>query len=96
MATVGIAKGSAKSSWIAAATLDRYPQKIKQPQIYGTQYYIGPNQGDKFTQDPYNRQLIPDSLRMGMCVPAQAEQQKVLGLLRAGKEPAERKRPAGC
>jgi len=55
LATVGIAKGSAKPGWIAAATLDRYLQKIKQPQIYGTQYHIGPNQGDKFTQDPYNR-----------------------------------------
>ena len=63
LATVAIAKGSAKSRWIAAATLDRYLQKIQQPQIYGTQYFIGPNQGDKFTQEPYNRQLVPDSLR---------------------------------
>ena len=96
LATVAISKGSAKSRWIAAATLDRYLQKIQQPQIYGTQYFIGPNQGDKFTQEPYNRQLVPDSLRTDMCVPDQAAQKQVLDLLRHGKEPAEPKRPAGC
>ena len=96
LATVAIAKGSTKSRWIAAATLDRYLQKIQQPQIYGTQYFVGPNQGAKFTQEPYNRQLIPDPLRTNMCVPDQAAQQQVLDLLRQGKEPSESKKPAGC
>jgi hypothetical protein len=96
LATVAIAKGSSKSRWIAAATLDRYLQKIQQPQIYGTQYFIGPNQGDQFTQEPYNRQLILPSLRAAMCVPDQAAQQQVLDLLKQGKEPTEPKRPAGC
>lgn len=95
LATVAIAKGSAKSRWIAAATLDRYLQKVQQPQIYGTQYFIGPNQGDKFTQDPYNRQLVPDSLRLDMCVPDQASQEQVLNLLKQGKEPPEPRKPTG-
>jgi hypothetical protein len=95
LATVAIAKGSAKSRWIAAATLDRYLQRIQQPQIYGTQYSIGPNQGDKFTQEPYNRPLVPDSLRAAMCVPDQAAQEQVLVLVSQGKEPPEPKVP-GC
>jgi len=96
LATAAIAKGSAKSRWIAAATLDRYLHKIQQPQIYGTQYFIGPNQGDKFTQEPYNRQLVPDSLRLDMCVPDPASQEQVLDLLKQGKEPPEPRKPAGC
>lgn len=96
LATVAVAKGSAKSRWIAAATLDRYLQKIQQPQVYGTQYSIGPNPNDQFTQEPYNRQLVPDSLRAVMCVPDQAAQQQVLDLLKQGKEPPEPRRPPGC
>ena len=95
-AMVAVAKGRTKSRWIAAATLDRYLQKIQQPQIYGTQYFIGPNQGDKLTQDPYNRQLVPDSLLMDMCVPDQASQEQVLDLLKQGKEPSEPRKPPGC
>ncbi|SRR6266513_3280271 len=96
LAVVAIAKGSAKSRWIAAATLDRYLQKIQQLQIYGTQYVIGPDQGDTFTQEPYNRQLVPDSLRAAMCVPDQAAQQQVLDLVKQGKEPPEPRKPPGC
>lgn len=96
LATVAVAKGSARSRWIAAATLDRYLQRMQQPQIYGTQYNIGPKQGDQFTQEPYNRQLVPDSLRAAMCVPDQPSQQEVVDLLRQGKEPHSQKKPPGC
>jgi hypothetical protein len=96
LALVAIAKGSAKSRWIAAATLDRYLQKVQQPQIYGTQYFIGPNKGDQLTQEPYDRGLIPDSLRAAVCVPDQAAQQQVLELFKQGKEPPESKKPPGC
>jgi hypothetical protein len=96
LAIVAIAKGSPKSRWIAAATLDRYLQKIQQPQIYGTQYFIGPNKGDQFTQEPYDRGLVPDSLRGAMCVPDQEAQQHVLDLVKQGKEPPDTKKPPGC
>jgi len=96
LATVAIAKGSTKSRWIAAATLDRYLQKIQQPQIYGTQYSKGPVKGDLFTQEPYNRKLVPDSLRTVMCVPDQAAQRQVLELLKRGKEPAEVGKSSDC
>lgn len=96
LATVAISKGSAKSRWIAAATLDRYLQRIRQPQIYGTQYQVGPGAEDKFTQEPYNRKLIPDALRNAMCVPDQAAQQATLEMLLQGKEPAGQKKIPGC
>jgi hypothetical protein len=88
LAMVAIAKGSSKSRWIAAASLDRYLQRMKQPQIYGTQYTVGGNVGDKWTQAPYNRTLVSDKLRQAMCVPLQSEQAEVVKGLNAGKEPS--------
>ena len=38
LAMVAVARGRSTAIWIAAATLDRYLQNIKQPQIYGTQF----------------------------------------------------------
>ena len=38
LALVAVAKGDQGAAWIAAATLDRYLQSVRQPQIYGTQY----------------------------------------------------------
>lgn len=96
LATVAVAKGSSKSRWISAATLDRYLHRIQQPQIYGTQYFVGPNKGDKFTQEPYNRQLISDALRRDMCVPEQAAQQRTVDLLNSGKEPTDEPKTPGC
>lgn len=56
LAIVAVRKGYSDGTWIAAATLDRYLQSIKQPQIYGTQFL---NPDDKpTTQEPYNRTLI--------------------------------------
>ena len=37
LAIIALRKGYSDATWIAAATLDRYLQAIKQPQIYGTQ-----------------------------------------------------------
>lgn len=96
LAIVAVSKGDTKSRWIAAATLDRYLQKIQQPQIYGTQFFIGPKAGDQWTQDPYNRQLVPDALRKDMCVPDQAQQQKVVEMMRQGKEPQDEPKVPGC
>jgi len=73
LAVVAIRRGYSDATWIAAATLDRYLQSIKQPQIYGTQF-LTPD-GKVTTQDPYNSTLIPDSLRRQMKVPDLASQQ---------------------
>ena len=74
LATVAIARGRADATWIAAASLDRYLQKIGQKQIYGTQYSLP--QGGEATQEPYDRALISDALRDALGVPRQAEQEK--------------------
>ena len=73
LAIVAIRKGNSDSTWIAAATLDRYLQSIKQPQIYGTQF-ITP-EGKATTQDLYNRTLFPDALRRQLQVPDLPAQQ---------------------
>jgi len=71
-----VAKGNSKASWIAAATLDRYLQRIGQPQIYGTQFLH--NAGKPWTQEPYKRSLLPDALREATGVPSLAKQQEQL------------------
>jgi hypothetical protein len=97
LAIAAVAKGRTQSRWLAAATLDRYLHRMNQPQIYGTES-LGSKIGNEWswTQDPYNRGLIPDSLRGEMCVLSLAEQQHSLELLRAGKESPERKQAPGC
>ncbi|KQM96843.1 hypothetical protein [Sphingomonas sp. Leaf25] len=72
LALAAVARGKAGASWIAAATLDRYLQVIGQKQIYGTQ--SRQMNGQPPTRDPYDRALVPDSLRTALGVPVLAEQ----------------------
>jgi len=74
LAMVAMRKGDAGAIWIASATLDRYLDSIKQPQIYGTQFHTPKDQ--LTTQEPYNRTLISDALRKQLGVPSLAEQDK--------------------
>jgi hypothetical protein len=74
LAMVAVARGDGSAMWIAAATLDRYLQSIQQPQVYGTQFFTKDN--EPTTQEPYNRSLIPDSLRGSLGVPSQAAQEE--------------------
>ena len=73
LAILAIRKGYSDGTWIAAATLDRYLQSIKQPQIYGTQFIT--RDGEATSQDPYNRALISDALRRQLQVPDLAGQE---------------------
>ncbi|WP_193504410.1 hypothetical protein [Sphingosinithalassobacter portus] len=73
-AMVAMARGRDDASWIAAATLDRYLKQIGQPQVFGTQYSL-PNDRPA-TQEPYNRDLLPDALRAALGVPPLAEQER--------------------
>jgi hypothetical protein len=77
---VAVAKGDQGAAWIAAATLDRYLQSVRQPQIYGTQF-VGT--GAATTQRPYNQQLISDALRAELGVPTQASQAEQLKTLQS-------------
>lgn len=82
LACIAVAKGQRDALWIASATLDRYLQKIGQPQIYGTQYTRA-NKDAPWTQEPYDRTLISDALRKELAVPPAASQAKQLKQLQA-------------
>ena len=86
LAMASIAKGDQEGRWMAAATLDRYLQSLKKPQIFGTQYS---KQGTKaaYTQEPFNRDLITDALREVLCVPRRDQQQKDLDKLNKNQTP---------
>lgn len=75
LAIIANARGWRDSTWIAAATLDRYLQNIGQRQIYGTQYRSTPD-GGGMTQEPYDKTLMSDALRAAMGVPPLAEQEE--------------------
>lgn len=74
LAIVAVARGKPAATWIAAATLDRYLQSIKQPQVLGTQF-ITPK-GKPSTQEPYDRRLVSNAMRAALRVPPIAEQDK--------------------
>ncbi len=74
LAVIAVSKGQRGAVWISAATLDRYLQSIHQAQIFGTQYKVVNK--DPSTQEPYNRDLVSDALRVYMGVPDQKSQDK--------------------
>ncbi len=80
LAVAAAARGHKEAPWIAAATLDRYLQEIGQSQIYGTQYSTPA--GQESTMEPYNRDLVPDSLRAVLGVPNQVAQAERLKEMR--------------
>jgi hypothetical protein len=76
LAMISVARGNASALWIATATLDRYLNATKQPQIYGTQFHK--TKETPWTQEPYDRTVISDALRRQLGVPSQAAQEKQL------------------
>jgi hypothetical protein len=88
LAIAAVARGRPDAAWIAAATLDRFLQTIGRSQIYGTQFHT-PRDGPT-TQAPYDRALLPDSLREALGVPDQAGQERQ----RAAFEAEYRRLPA--
>jgi len=84
LAVTAIIQGDSSAKWLAAATLDRYLQNDKQPQVFGTQFL---RQGDnsQWTMEPYNRAAVPDDVRRLWCVVSQREQDQALQGLQAGK-----------
>lgn len=73
LAVASAARGHPQAAWIAAATLDRYLQTVGQKQVFGTQFKTMP--GTPTTQEPYDRTLVPDTLRTASGVPVLAEQE---------------------
>lgn len=74
LAMIASERGHTGAVWIAAATLDRYLQRIGQSQIFGTQFSIPPE--GLATQEPYDRTLLSDAIRRAARVPTQAEQEE--------------------
>ena len=107
LATESLVKGNLDARWLVAATLDRYLQLTRQPQIFGTQYSLDPTkphpvnaeQKARFsgrTQSPYNHTFLPEFIRADFCVPTIAQQKRNLDTLNSGKYPSEGMLPAGC
>ncbi len=67
-------QGEMGASWLAAATLDRYLMAIGRPQVFGTQFNTP--KGLPTSQEPYDRQLLPDHLRAAFDVPNRAKQDR--------------------
>lgn len=84
LAMTGVAKGSPRAAWIAAAALDRYLQAIGRKQIYGTQTQFQGG-GENPTLEPYDRSLLPDVVRTAAGVPTLAEQDARLENFRAAQ-----------
>jgi hypothetical protein len=76
LSSVAYGKGGA-SRWMMAATMDRYLQSIKQPQIFGTQFLTSDG-GHTWTMEPYTRTSVTDAERALWCVVPLAQQQKML------------------
>jgi hypothetical protein len=95
LAVTAIGKGDMDARWLAAAALDRFLQRVGQPQVFGTQFsYKTENGQQMWTMDPYNRSLIGPNLRDANCVPDQEHQAESLNALSKGEEPtAPKKRP---
>ncbi|MDK2748906.1 MAG: hypothetical protein KYX67_16445 [Brevundimonas sp.] len=89
LAVAAVSKGSPEGAWIAAATLDRYLQMTDKPQIYGTQ--TRKTRDAPATLEPYDRALVPDSLRTVFGVPPQSEQDARLAAVNAAAEAAAAK-----
>ena len=71
LALVALRKGRTEAAWLTAATLDRYLHSLNRPQIFGTQYYGASPMADprQATQEPFERDLIPQALRVELSVP---------------------------
>ncbi|UWZ81723.1 hypothetical protein [Occallatibacter riparius] len=105
LAMEAVYRGTTSARFIAAATLDRYLQFIKQPQVFGTQYVLDRNiplaknnSGLPLpfgrTLAPYNESFLSDQVRTDFCVPTLAQQKENVALFNAGKWPRETMHPA--
>ena len=98
LAMEAMARGTESARFIAAATLDRYLQAIKQPQVFGTQYSLDSSASQPAhvdatsmrptrTLDPYNESFLPDSVKSDFCVPNLAQQKQNVAIFNAGGSP---------
>jgi hypothetical protein len=87
LAMTAVAKGDKASLWIAAASLDRYLMTTGKAQVFGTQF-TKPKPAGEWTQEPYDRALVADALRIELGVPTQPAQVKQLADIAARSKPS--------
>jgi hypothetical protein len=104
LAMEAMVRGTTAAKWMVAATLDRYLQVTKQPQVFGTQYITDRNvplpvhpSGLPLpfgrTLEPYNENFLSDAVRTDFCVPTLAQQKENIAMFNAGKWPRETMHP---
>lgn len=76
LAVNSVILGNRDARWLAAATLDRYLNRIGKPQVFGTQF--GPTKDTPLDQLPINPELLSDSTRVLNCVVPLPEQKKII------------------
>ena len=76
LAMVAMAKGNLHAKQIAVFTLDRYLQNIQRPIVLGPGWTKTDDQ--PWTQAPFNRTLVPDSLRKELGIQTLEQQAKDL------------------
>lgn len=90
LAVTALGKGDHDARRMSAVTLDRYLNRIGQPQVFGTQFNTSNIQNPTlWTMDPYRSDFLGDTLRRYNCVEPLAEQQEILQAMREGHEPKE-------
>lgn len=86
LAMTAVAEGHVDSRRLAALTLDRYLQQIGQPQAFGTQFSTTDgNDPAKWSMEPYDDALIPDTLRAINCVESRDVSARLLARLKTGE-----------
>lgn len=96
---VAVSKGDTKARWIAAASLDRYLQSLQQRQVFGSQVNNPDHQPGHWTLEPFNKNLVPDSVRHLFCSPDVAAQERAVNKVNAGGDveaPDVKKFDAAC
>ena len=89
LAMTALGKGDPDARRMAAITLDRYLNRVGQPQVFGTQFNSKNVQDPKaWTMDPYDPSLIGDELRALSCVEPVARQREILEGMKQDKEPS--------
>jgi hypothetical protein len=85
LAMTAVAQGGTDSRRLAAITLDRYLERVGQPQVFGTQFSTSDvNDPRKWTLEPYDVDLIPDALRAINCVESRESTEQLLARMQAG------------
>ena len=95
LAVSAVMKGDGGAKWLAAATLDRLLQNLKQPQVFGTQFTRDAGTAP-WTMAPYDRAAVADSVRALWCVVPQSDQDLALKDMQSGKTAGANTSVSGC